>query len=250
MIIFLDLDNTLFPSKFAYEFAIEKLDFFFEEKYKTNLFKKIYEEKRAETKKQLENHTSNRLRILYFKKLFEDLKGSLKVNETLELEQVYFKFFIEGAVKFYKHNNLNYTKLISNLNKLGKENSVAILTNENLRTQLIKLNIFSSKLKIPFQLFCSEEIGFEKPSEKFFKYALKKMKSNPKKTIMVGDSLKDDVQGAINLGINSIHILSMFGDENYFEKKSLNKKKYIESKNINKVILEIILQKEKILKLF
>ena len=236
MNIFLDLDNTIFPSKFAYEYALERLEVHFQQKYKVP-FRKLYEKKRAETKEQLLNHSSNRLRILYFKKMFDELFGTLSIKESLNLEEKYFHFFLEGARSFYKINNKDFKDLYSNLNLIAKKNQIAILTNENLRTQLLKLNIFFpafSTLKI--QLFCSEEIGVEKPSKEFFEYCLKKMKSKPKDTIMIGDSLKDDIEGAMNQGINAIHVLEMFGDYEYLKENQHKKKKYQEVKNVNRAL--------------
>lgn len=236
MNIFLDLDNTIFPSKFAYEFALKKLEDYFRKKYKTE-FRKLYEEKRAETKLQLKNHSSNRLRILYFKKMFDELNGYTSINESLDLEEKYFTFFLKGAKSFFKKNTPSLLKLYENLDLLGKKNKLVILTNENLRTQLLKLSIFKpAYFNIEIQLFCSEEIGVEKPAKEFFEYVLKKTKSIPQETIMIGDSLVDDIQAAMNLGINSIHVLEMFGDFNFLETKNYNEKDYLEVKNINKAL--------------
>ncbi len=236
MTIFLDFDNTLFPTKFAYEYAITNLEFYFQKKYKTE-FRELYEKNRAETKLQLKNHSSNRLRILYFKKMFDELNGQISVKESLNLEEKYFDLFLEGARKYFKINNKHYLDLFENLNAVGEKHKLAILTNENLRTQLLKLNILlPSYLKVKIQLFCSEEIGVEKPAKEFFEYCLIKTNSEPKDTFMIGDSLTDDIIGATKLGIYSIHVLSMFDEFNYLNQNQYNKNQYQEVKNINRAL--------------
>jgi 2-haloacid dehalogenase len=54
------------------------------------------------------------------------------------------------------------------------------------------------------EMFVSEKVGFEKPNKSFFDYCFDHIKDfDPLKTIMVGDSLTSDIQGAINSGIDS-----------------------------------------------
>ena len=52
--------------------------------------------------------------------------------------------------------------------------------------------------------FISEEVGYEKPSIKYFE-AVSKMIPNydPEKAIIIGDSLTSDIQGGINAGIDT-----------------------------------------------
>lgn len=53
-------------------------------------------------------------------------------------------------------------------------------------------------------MFVSEKIGYEKPDRSFFDHCFEKIKDFDKsKTIMVGDSLTSDIQGACNSGIDS-----------------------------------------------
>lgn len=53
-------------------------------------------------------------------------------------------------------------------------------------------------------MFVSEKIGYEKPDKSFFDHCFKNIKDFDKsKTIMVGDSLTSDIQGACNSGIDS-----------------------------------------------
>ncbi len=53
-------------------------------------------------------------------------------------------------------------------------------------------------------MFISEQVGYEKPSLYFFQHCFNNIQNFEKdKTIMVGDSLSSDIQGAVNAGIDS-----------------------------------------------
>jgi 2-haloacid dehalogenase len=53
-------------------------------------------------------------------------------------------------------------------------------------------------------MFISEKVGYEKPAIPFFEYCFSNIPDFEKeKTIMVGDSISSDIQGAINAGIDS-----------------------------------------------
>ncbi len=53
-------------------------------------------------------------------------------------------------------------------------------------------------------MFISEKVGYEKPALPFFEYCFNNIQGFEKeKTIMVGDSISSDIQGAVNAGIDS-----------------------------------------------
>jgi 2-haloacid dehalogenase len=53
-------------------------------------------------------------------------------------------------------------------------------------------------------MFISEQVGYEKPSLYFFQHCFNNIQNFEKdKAIMVGDSLSSDIQGAVNVGIDS-----------------------------------------------
>lgn len=57
-------------------------------------------------------------------------------------------------------------------------------------------------------MFISEKAGSEKPSPHFFEYCFKNIPGFEKEeTLMVGDSLTSDIQGAVNAGIDSCLVL-------------------------------------------
>lgn len=53
-------------------------------------------------------------------------------------------------------------------------------------------------------IFISEEIGVGKPAKEYFDRVLTALNADPAQTVMVGDDLNSDIQGAVNAGIDSI----------------------------------------------
>ena len=63
----------------------------------------------------------------------------------------------------------------------------------------------SAMMELFDDIFISEEIGVEKPNVKFFDAIFTKYDFlNKEETLMIGDSLTSDIQGAINYGIDSV----------------------------------------------
>ncbi len=52
----------------------------------------------------------------------------------------------------------------------------------------------------------SAEVGFEKPAPQIFARALEAMAALPSETLHVGDSLEDDVAGALGAGLDAAHL--------------------------------------------
>lgn len=55
-------------------------------------------------------------------------------------------------------------------------------------------------------IMLSSEIGFKKPSKKFFDIAFEKFGLSPKECVYIGNDLRDDVEGARRAGMRSIYI--------------------------------------------
>ena len=53
-------------------------------------------------------------------------------------------------------------------------------------------------------LTVSEEVGVKKPNPEIFRYALRKAKANPRESLMVGDEMAVDIDGARAAGIDQI----------------------------------------------
>ena len=70
--------------------------------------------------------------------------------------------------------------------------------------KLVRLNIY------PFfdEVITSEEVGFSKPSPKIYQEALRRMKGDPDKCVMIGNKFKEDALGAVNAGMSAILVNS------------------------------------------
>ncbi|EMY77384.1 HAD hydrolase, family IA, variant 1 [Leptospira weilii serovar Ranarum str. ICFT] len=210
MALFLDFDNTLLDSIGIYETTIRQLcknakEYGFSS---TKEFSEFYEAARKETKSQLRDSPSNRLRLIYFKKMCLSKWGTLDPKWILKLENDYFRSFQEGIQVRKKKYEKEYNEVFALLKTISEKHKLLFCTNENLRTQLIKLNLLFPK-KFPYSILSSEEVGKEKPSEEFF-FMAKELVNGEAAVAMVGDSLKDDVEGALRYGIPAIHITSIF----------------------------------------
>ncbi len=94
------------------------------------------------------------------------------------------------------------TKIVTELSKRGHRlYAISNGTKEKQYQQLEK-----SHLKSYFSdIFLSEDIGFQKPSKKFFQAVEKKIADyDPDLTMVIGDSLSADIQGAGNADLPSI----------------------------------------------
>jgi HAD superfamily hydrolase (TIGR01549 family) len=64
---------------------------------------------------------------------------------------------------------------------------------------------FSSEANAP--QFLSFEMGVSKPDKEFFRKALDRLKVDPKEIVMIGDTYKNDILPAIELGMRTIWVL-------------------------------------------
>lgn len=78
-----------------------------------------------------------------------------------------------------------------------------IITNGFNEVQYVKLT--ESKLLPYFKtITTSEHAGFNKPDEKIFLHALEKAGAKKAESIMIGDNIEADIEGAIKFGIKAI----------------------------------------------
>jgi HAD superfamily hydrolase (TIGR01549 family) len=186
----LDLDDTLYDAEAAYAYALKEVGI--------DSDSPDFTEARRTIKARLgEGHVGARNRILYFKQ-FLDSKKHYSHSAVLELMETYEKKMGEHIKEQW--TRLNRKKLFEG--RLAQIPKV-ILTNENLRTQMIKLRAIDPNGNLfPF-VITSEEMGLEKPHLSLFQSALAKLKCEPKDCVMVGDSLETDMAPALKLGMKA-----------------------------------------------
>ena len=113
--------------------------------------------------------------------------------------------FIEKLFNYLKNNKIK----------------IAILTNFISEHQFEKLSKLKL-LKYVDVLVTSEEIGIEKPDKKMYETILNKLNMKSNEVIMIGDSFKSDIEGAIKLNIYAGHFVNFnLMDKKYFSFSSI-----------------------------
>jgi len=85
----------------------------------------------------------------------------------------------------------------------GKGFMLCVVTNGLVALQ--KPRVMNSSIgKYISHIIVSEEVGVHKPNPLIFNTLLKRISLNAGNVIMIGDSLQNDVQGAINAGMQSV----------------------------------------------
>ena len=114
----------------------------------------------------------------------------------------------EKATEFYE-SMLPYEHSLvegaySILENLSRKYHLYVVSNGTLSVQ--KKRMEDAEITGFFKdFFISQEIGFEKPSAKFFDYCFSKIPDFKKnETIIVGDSVSADIAGGINAGIKAV----------------------------------------------
>ena len=108
----------------------------------------------------------------------------------------------------YVHNSPNRTILIDGaidlLEALKDHFHMHIITNGFEEVQWVKLR--NSKL-LPYfkEVITSEAVGVKKPDPKIFQFAVEKANATVVESVMIGDDLKTDIIGAIQVGMKCIY---------------------------------------------
>lgn len=126
---------------------------------------------------------------------------------------------------------------------------------KNLRLQGVKLGLISNLSQqwidvIPLfsldqyfdSISLSCQAGVKKPASDFFSKALETLGTSPKETILIGDSLKSDIQGAKDIGLKSLWIrhIEMNPIKKHFVHLAYRKKFYCDFQTITKKLNKII----------
>ena len=196
--IIFDTDNTLYSFNNPNKYAMSKVSKKIVENFgiPEELFKYEFSKARQQIKIRLGDTASSHSRLLYFQVALERLGFGTRILETLDLEQTYWRSFLESASLFS-----------------GVEEFLTILKNDGVKTA----NITDLTSQIQFRkmvyfnldnffdyVVTSEESGVDKPSKLCFEIALDKMDiDNASNVWMIGDSYENDIVGAKNLGLKT-----------------------------------------------
>ena len=111
--------------------------------------------------------------------------------------------FATSYVKNLSNASFLYEESIELLESLYKDYALLIVTNglKDVQNRRIKKSIIAKYFK---SIVISEEVNVSKPDPKIFKYALNCANNIDNQEILViGDSLTSDIQGGINLGVDT-----------------------------------------------
>ncbi|MCL1884061.1 MAG: YjjG family noncanonical pyrimidine nucleotidase [Defluviitaleaceae bacterium] len=193
-IFLFDADNTLYDYDKAEANALKTMFDYCGFEYAEDV-RRIYREINAQVWNDYEDGkmTKADLQVIRFERLFEAVgvkndAGDFNNKYLVELGRG--AFLIDGAVEICKEI-------------VAKGKQIFIVTNGILATQesRIKHSVIEEYIS---DFFVSEFVGFQKPDIRYFEYVFSHIPKVPKeKMLIIGDSLKLDIVGGHNAGIDS-----------------------------------------------
>jgi putative hydrolase of the HAD superfamily len=196
--VFFDLDHTLwdfdknsgltFDKLFKLNNIDTKLEDFLRVYEPINLkYWKLYREEKV---------TKSALRYRRLREAFDTIEIRVEDDMINHLSETYiehlssFNHLFEGTFEILDYLKDKYT--------------LHIITNGFEEIQEKKM--ISSNIRTYFKTITnSEMVGVKKPNPKICTFALNLAAANAKESIMIGDSLEADIEGANNIGMETIH---------------------------------------------
>lgn len=203
--IFFDLDHTLWDFDANSFLAFDKI---FKSQYPTidsNFFIEIYAPINQACWKlyQVDKITHDELRYQRLKQTFDLMNYSISDDAIDKIATDY--------ITFLPDNNQLFKGAVEVLEYLKPKYHLHIITNGFAEVQDKK--IANSGLKKYFNTITNSEMaGVKKPHSSIFNHALILAETNIKQSIMIGDSVDADVQGALDFGMEAI----LFDPNNQF----------------------------------
>ncbi|MFV8346712.1 YjjG family noncanonical pyrimidine nucleotidase [Flavobacterium sp. ZB4P13] len=195
--VFFDLDHTLWDFDKNSELTFETIFNKSHPAIETKVFIEKYVPINQECWKlyQYDKITHAELRYNRLKYSFDALDYSISDEEIDAIANDYIRFLPE--------NNHLFDGTIEVLDYLNQKYNLHIITNGFAAVQYKKIN--NSNIGSYFQTITNSEMaGVKKPNPIIFDYALDLAKTKKENSIMIGDSLDADVQGALDSGLDAI----------------------------------------------
>ncbi|WP_091891466.1 YjjG family noncanonical pyrimidine nucleotidase [Polaribacter sp. KT25b] len=199
--VFFDLDHTLWDFEKNSDLTFRKV---FDKQNITldlNSFLEVYKPLNLEYWKlyREEKVTKEELRYGRLKKTFDAVSYSIS-DALIDVIAIEYIEFLPDFNHLFEHTFeiLDYLK--------GKY-QLHIITNGFEEVQTKKMQS-SNILQYFNAVITSESVGVKKPNPKVFEYALESTKALKENSIMIGDNIEADIEGAINVGMHAIHFNS------------------------------------------
>ncbi len=199
--IFFDLDHTLWDFDKNSEVAFDRIFKANHPNINTQLFIEKYVPINQACWKLFQNDeiTHHELRYNRLKHTFDTIDYEVTDAEIDTIANDYLEFLPQS--------NLLFDGAIEILEYLVSKYELHIITNGFAEVQAKKIN--NSNINQYFKSITNSEMaGVKKPNPKIFEHALQIANAKKSESIMIGDSLDADVQGAINFGIDAIYFNS------------------------------------------
>ncbi|MBS2021586.1 MAG: HAD family hydrolase [Deltaproteobacteria bacterium] len=145
-----------------------------------------------------EGHPGARNRLLYFKQR-EEQGGPAAPQAVLEVMERY-----ERALEQEFRQQWRTLERAALLERLTAHGPAAIVSDENTRTQLLKLRALDPQARFFRWIVTSEEVGAEKATGRPFEEALGRIGCAASECVMVGDSVESDLAPALRLGMRAV----------------------------------------------
>ncbi|MDG5799102.1 YjjG family noncanonical pyrimidine nucleotidase [Marinilabiliaceae bacterium ANBcel2] len=198
--IFFDLDHTLWDYKRNEQLTIKTLLAKYDLKdFSTNIdsFFAIYTPTNELLWEKLQKKEIKRSDLIINR--FSITFNKMGIDDPLLINR-FATDFVE--LNPYQKSLIPYTREL--LNYLYPKYNLYIITNGFTSTQEIKLE--KSEIKKYFKkVYTSEKAAASKPSKSFFQYAIKSSNAKKAESLIIGDSLHNDIAGAINFNLDYIY---------------------------------------------
>ncbi|MBL87115.1 MAG: noncanonical pyrimidine nucleotidase, YjjG family [Winogradskyella sp.] len=203
--VFFDLDHTLWDfdknSGLTFEkiFKINNLD------VELSTFLKVYEPINLDYWKLYREEKVTKEALRYGR--LKDAFNAININVEDDMINHLSVAYIDHLTTF---NHL-FDGTLDILNYLRDKYELHIITNGFEEAQERKMD--NANIKSYFKTITnSEMVGVKKPNPKIFNFALDSAKASPTESVMIGDSLEADIEGAHSIGMETI----------YFDYRNLN----------------------------
>jgi FMN phosphatase YigB (HAD superfamily) len=201
-----DLNDTLYAIPNIYTLGIERAwkisrssDLF--SGMSLESFKQCYMDARDISKKAIRSLPSKSNRLIYFHNSICAKSKRPKASLALQMNAAYCSAY----------EDIDFSVARAVLKELKLKFKIAIVTNQTLDSQLLKLANLDPDGSLIDVFVTSEEAGAEKPDPRIFQLALARLGFSEKEVIMIGDDWDADIGGAAQLGIQSVYLKSITG---------------------------------------